>query len=252
MMAGQSGAALALTALAVFAFRAGGLVLAGRLGPRSPVLAWANAVSYSMLAVYVVQTLISPGSSLQATPAAARVAAALLAIAGFTALGRGLFQWLVIGAAAFSLGLGQVRTPEADRTSAKPEASPSAHPSPGAEWLPHALLATCPAPAPLFALLHHPAAFRPPSGTVGCGHPGRERPGLEHDLLPATWGLSGSPSRPQSAGLRPVTTRSAPLPVLFMPTGARALIWGMTRRACETLEGPSLPRRSLGLQAVHR
>ena len=107
MMPGQSGAALALTALAVFAFRAGGLLLAGRVGPHSPVLAWANAVSYAMLAVYVVQTLIAPGSSLQATPTAARIAAVALAVAGFTALGRGLFQWLVVGTAAFSLGLGQ-------------------------------------------------------------------------------------------------------------------------------------------------
>ena len=109
MIPGQSGAALALTALAIFAFRASGLLLAGRLGPRSPVLAWANAVSYAMLAVYVVQTLIAPGSSLQATPTAARIAAAALAVAGFTALGRGLFQWLVVGTAAFSLGLGPVR-----------------------------------------------------------------------------------------------------------------------------------------------
>lgn len=52
MMGGSSGAALALSALTLFAFRAGGLLLAGRLGPHSPWLAWASSVSYALLAVY--------------------------------------------------------------------------------------------------------------------------------------------------------------------------------------------------------
>lgn len=168
----QSSAALALTALAVFVFRAGGLVLAERLGPRSPVLAWANAVSYSMLAVYVVQTLLAPGSSLQATPTAARIAAALLAVAGFTALGRGLFQWLVIGTAAFSLGLGPIRTPELARTESGTAASNLGVVGLAAVEGRQLLLTLYPPEAALFATLHHPAAFGQAKYFSACGRRG--------------------------------------------------------------------------------
>lgn len=202
MMAGQSGAALALTALAVFAFRAGGLLLAGRVGPHSPVLAWANAVSYAMLAVYVVQTLIAPGSSLQATPTSARIAAAALAVAGLTVVGRGLFQWLVIGTAAFSLGLGPIREPtsaSAQRgvkppvVSSAPDPAPaSAGRQPGRPCEPpwSLLLSSSPSLAACQPATMADAAGKPPGGSLA--------PPAPLDFRSVTWS-SGKPQTCDSA-----------------------------------------------------
>ncbi|MCO6419929.1 hypothetical protein JYK14_27760, partial [Siccirubricoccus sp. KC 17139] len=66
--------ALLLTALAMLALRAAGLVVAGALGPRHWLVQWAAAVSQATLAAFVALAVVVPAGALASVPLAARLA----------------------------------------------------------------------------------------------------------------------------------------------------------------------------------
>lgn len=67
--------ALLLSAAAMLALRAVGLLLAGALRPEHPLVAWAAAVSQATLAAFVALAVAAPGSAAASVPMAARLAA---------------------------------------------------------------------------------------------------------------------------------------------------------------------------------
>ncbi|WP_128080025.1 AzlD domain-containing protein [Roseicella frigidaeris] len=83
-MAGLDGRslALALSIAAMLGLRALGLLVAGRLRPDHPLIAWASAVSQATLSAFVALAVVLPGGAAASLPLAARLvglAAGLLA-----------------------------------------------------------------------------------------------------------------------------------------------------------------------------
>jgi hypothetical protein len=67
-LGGGHGLALALSALAMLALRAAGLLVAGALRPDHPLVAWAAAVSQATLAAFVALAVAAPGGAAAAVP----------------------------------------------------------------------------------------------------------------------------------------------------------------------------------------
>ena len=70
-----------LAALGTYAWRALGVMLAGRLTQGSPVFRWVSCVTYAMVAALVVRIIVLPVGVLAQTPMAYRVVAAGTAVA---------------------------------------------------------------------------------------------------------------------------------------------------------------------------
>jgi len=92
--------ALALTAIACFALRAGGVMLAGGLSADHPIIAWATSVALAILAAFVALAVAAPTGALAEVPLAARLAGLGTGVAVCVAYGRRMLPALLAGLAA--------------------------------------------------------------------------------------------------------------------------------------------------------
>jgi len=92
--------ALLLTALAMLALRAAGLLVAGALRPEHPFILWASAVSQAVLAGFVALAIAVPGGIAATVPLPARLAGLAAGLLAFAALRGRLLPALGAGLAA--------------------------------------------------------------------------------------------------------------------------------------------------------
>jgi hypothetical protein len=85
---GAATAALLLSAAAMLALRAAGMLLAGTMRPDHPFIQWATAVSQAVLAAFVALAVIAPAGALATVPMPARLAALAVGLAVHAAGGR--------------------------------------------------------------------------------------------------------------------------------------------------------------------
>jgi hypothetical protein len=102
-LGGGHGLALALSALAMLALRAAGLLVAGALRPDHPLVAWAAAVSQATLAAFVALAVAAPGGAAAAVPWPARLAGLAVGLLAFRATGGRLLPALLAGLAALAM-----------------------------------------------------------------------------------------------------------------------------------------------------
>lgn len=95
--------ALTLAALVTYGWRALGVALASRIDPKGPLFEWVGCVCYAMLAGLIARMIVLPVGPLEQTALAARVAAAVIALAIFFLARRNLGLGVFAGAAALVL-----------------------------------------------------------------------------------------------------------------------------------------------------
>lgn len=78
--------ALLLTALAMLALRAAGMLVARALRPEHPFILWATAVSQAVLAVFVTLAVLVPTGAVAAVPLPARLAGLAAGLAAYATL----------------------------------------------------------------------------------------------------------------------------------------------------------------------
>jgi uncharacterized membrane protein len=89
--------ALILTGSACLALRLAGLLLAGRLRPDHPFIAWATSVAQATLAAFVTLAVLAPTGSLATLPLHARLTGLAAGTAAFFALRQRLLPALLVG-----------------------------------------------------------------------------------------------------------------------------------------------------------
>ena len=95
--------ALAVGAVATYVWRALGVVLAGRMAPTGPLVAWMGCVAYAMLAGLIFRMILQPIGPLAETSMLVRVVGAGLAFALFYGLGRRLLPAVVAGSGGLAV-----------------------------------------------------------------------------------------------------------------------------------------------------
>lgn len=94
---------LSLAAAVTYAWRALGVALASRIDPGGPLSEWIGCVCYAMLAGLIARMIVLPVGPLEQTALAARVAAAVIALAIFFLARRNLGLGVLAGAGALVL-----------------------------------------------------------------------------------------------------------------------------------------------------
>ena len=94
---------LAGVAVASYAWRGLGTLLAARINPEGALFRWVSCVSYALLAGLIARMIILPGSALAATPLGYRLLALSLALAAFFLSGRSVMVGIVVGLLSFML-----------------------------------------------------------------------------------------------------------------------------------------------------
>lgn len=102
--AGYLYAAILVSALGTYLWRAIGVGVAGRLNVDSAWIAWITCVAYALLAGLIARMLLMPSGPLAETPLIARIAAAAMAAAVFFGLGRRLLLAVTAGSVTLVLG----------------------------------------------------------------------------------------------------------------------------------------------------
>ena len=93
--------AIAAAAIATYAWRGLGVLLAGHINPTGPVFQWVGSVAYALLAGLISRMILLPGGPLATTHLADRAASAVVALAVYFLSRRNL----VLGVAAGTLAL---------------------------------------------------------------------------------------------------------------------------------------------------
>lgn len=94
---------LLVGALVTYVWRAAGVALAGRVKADSPALDWIGCVAYALLAGLIARMIVLPFGPLAETALAARLAAAIVALAIFFLMRRSVLLGVVAGALALVL-----------------------------------------------------------------------------------------------------------------------------------------------------
>ena len=92
-----------VAAVATYFWRGLGVALSGRINPNGAVFEWVACVAYALLAALIARMIVLPVGPLEQTALAARVAAAVIALAIFFATRRNLAAGVVAGAGALVL-----------------------------------------------------------------------------------------------------------------------------------------------------
>ncbi|GAB5467773.1 MAG: hypothetical protein Kilf2KO_08030 [Rhodospirillales bacterium] len=100
-------AVLAVAAVATYVWRGLGVILSGRINPNSPLFNWLSAVAYALLAGLITRMILLPIGPLEATPLAARLAAAGLCVAAYLVTRR-LLPAILVGGGSLALWLALV------------------------------------------------------------------------------------------------------------------------------------------------
>ncbi len=88
------------SAAVTYAWRALGVLLAGRIDPGGAVFRWVGCVAYALLAGLVARMILLPIGPLRDAAVEARVGAAAVGLAAFLLTGRNLLLGLGAGVAA--------------------------------------------------------------------------------------------------------------------------------------------------------
>lgn len=92
-----------VAAAATYFWRGLGVALSGRINPNGAVFEWVACVAYALLAALIARMIVLPVGPLEQTALAARVAAAVIALAIFFATRRNLAAGVAAGAGALVL-----------------------------------------------------------------------------------------------------------------------------------------------------
>jgi branched-subunit amino acid transport protein len=95
--------AIAGAAVATYAPRGIGVLLAGRIDTQSAAFRWVSAVAYALLAALIAQLIVVPLGPLQHTSLADRLVATVAALAVFLLTRRNLLLGVAAGGATLSL-----------------------------------------------------------------------------------------------------------------------------------------------------
>jgi branched-subunit amino acid transport protein len=95
-------AALAVGAVATYAWRALGAAIGARLDPESRAFVWLSCVAYAVLAALILRLIVFPAGGLAALPPHWRIGAALLAALAYVAARRSVAAGCFAGAAAIA------------------------------------------------------------------------------------------------------------------------------------------------------
>lgn len=100
---------LALVSLATYIWRAGGVAIAARIEPNSPITQWFSCVAYGMLAGLISRIMLMPIGILAETPLADRLAALAAGFVLFWVFKRHMLP-ATLGATAVFLALTTLRS----------------------------------------------------------------------------------------------------------------------------------------------
>jgi len=99
---------LALVSLATYIWRAGGVAIAARIEPNSPITQWFSCVAYGMLAGLISRIMLMPIGILAETPLLDRMAALAVGFGLFFAFRRNMLP-ATLGATILFLALTMLR-----------------------------------------------------------------------------------------------------------------------------------------------
>jgi len=94
--------------LATYLWRGFGVLLSGRLDPKSAMFEWVSCVAYALVAGLIARIIVAPSGLLAQTALADRLLACAAALLAYHLAGRNMFVALVCGLALF-VGAGYVR-----------------------------------------------------------------------------------------------------------------------------------------------
>ena len=100
--AGFALAALTVGALVTYAWRALGVLVAGRIDPQGRVIVWVACVAYALLAAVIARMIVLPLGVLAEMPLWARLLATAAAVAVWYALGRRILPAILAGMAGLA------------------------------------------------------------------------------------------------------------------------------------------------------
>lgn len=102
--------ALAIVAcgLATWLWRGLGVLLSGRLDPKSAMFDWVSCVAYALVAGLIARIIVMPSGLLAQTALADRLLACVVALLAYRLARRNMFAGMVCGLAVF-IGAGYVR-----------------------------------------------------------------------------------------------------------------------------------------------
>lgn len=89
--------------LGTYAWRAAGVLLAGRIDPAGEVFRWTTCVAYAMIAGLVMRILLIPSGPLAASLWEHRLLACVISVVVYRRCGRSLFLAALAGATSLSL-----------------------------------------------------------------------------------------------------------------------------------------------------
>ena len=92
---------LALVSLATYIWRAGGVVIAARIEPNSPITQWFSCVAYGMLAGLISRIMLMPIGILAETPLWDRLGALAVGYGFFFAFRRNMLPGTVVATVLF-------------------------------------------------------------------------------------------------------------------------------------------------------
>jgi branched-subunit amino acid transport protein len=104
----EIGIAIAACGFATWLWRGLGVLLSGRLDPRSAMFEWVSCVAYALVAGLIARIIVAPSGLLAQTALADRLLACMVALLAYHLARRNMFAGMLCGLAAF-VGAGHVR-----------------------------------------------------------------------------------------------------------------------------------------------
>lgn len=106
--AADIGLAIVACGLATYLWRGLGVLLSGRLDPKSAMFEWVSCVAYALVAGLIARIIVMPSGLLAQTALADRLLACIVALLAYRLARRNMFAGMACGLAAF-VAAGYVR-----------------------------------------------------------------------------------------------------------------------------------------------
>jgi branched-subunit amino acid transport protein len=100
--ASDIGLAIAACGLVTYLWRGFGVLLSGKLDPRSAVFEWVSCVAYALVAGLIARIIVAPSGLLAQTALADRLLACVVAFAAYRLGRRNMFVGLLCGVVFFA------------------------------------------------------------------------------------------------------------------------------------------------------
>ncbi|MBX3662231.1 MAG: AzlD domain-containing protein [Burkholderiales bacterium] len=104
----EIGVAILACGFVTWLWRGLGVLLSGRLDPKSAMFEWVSCVAYALVAGLIARIIVAPSGLLAQTALADRLLACLVALLAYHLARRNMFAGMVCGIAVF-VGAGYVR-----------------------------------------------------------------------------------------------------------------------------------------------